>query len=181
MQLLTHLGLDTGYSNTNETIQRRAHCGMEKKLSDELPYIIKGPGYCKNLRELVSLGHRVDRLIVPMRDLFAAAESRRDIFRKRGLLGPGGLFGTDKPEDQERALAENLYGLFLAAAEFDIPVTLLLYPHLVRHPLYLYRKLKWLLGKTDFATFKESFRAVARPSFVHDYKPVQAQLGINPE
>jgi hypothetical protein len=83
VELLTHLGLDTGYSI--EEIERRkdcvSHAGLEGDiLKDDCPRVIKGPAICDIMDEILARRDiLIERVIVPMRDLHAAAESRRHV------------------------------------------------------------------------------------------------------
>ena len=78
-----------------------------------------------------------------MRDLFAAAESRRQVMRRTdpacyGGEVPGGLWDTRRPEEQEAVLAEKFHKLMHTIAVHDIPVTLLDFPRLTVNGDYLF-------------------------------------------
>jgi hypothetical protein len=124
----------------------------------------------------------IDYAIVPMRDLYAAAESRRSVSRRntdptrKQDEVPGGLWHTTVPEAQENVLTGQLYKLFLVLAEYDIPVTLLHFPRLVKDPEYLYGKIRFLLKGISFDQFLRAFRDVAVPELVHDFNLNNASI-----
>ena len=110
-----------------------------------------------------------------MRDLFAAAESRRDVVRRTGATGSaseviGGLLGTDRPEAQEQVLCTMLYPIIYALAKCNIPLTLLDFPRLATDPAYLFAKLSPIFPQVAQTTFDRSFRAVCRPDLIHDFR-----------
>ncbi len=112
VQLLTELGLDTGFENPHKQIYPQANAGMEKDLRDpDAPYIVKSPWICNYISDIFSDGDIViDHAIIPIRDLFSAAESRRRIsaISPDGHLPnviPGGLWDVVNPQDQEVVLS----------------------------------------------------------------------------
>lgn len=178
MQLLTELGLDTGFTSPHQGIYENCHAGMERELWQKgLPYIVKSPWICEYL-DSMQPDHEIviDHLIVPVRELFAAAESRRHVMRK--TLGPeaayaevpGGLWGTTDPASQERALAERFHRLIHAAVRSEIPLTFLHFPRIVRDPDYLRRTLEGVFGALDQEAFNTAFARIARPELVHDFR-----------
>jgi hypothetical protein len=124
IQLLTVLGLDTGFSDITSEVMKNSNAGMEKDIrAADAPYIIKSPWLCDYLGEVKDV--IIDHAIVPIRDLYSAAESRRDVAKRtdRALYAnvPGGLWHTEKPEEQEKVLAVQLHKLLSVIAERDIP------------------------------------------------------------
>lgn len=170
VQLLTALKLDTGFSDTTSGVFPGCNAGMEFGLSSpESPYYAKSPWFCDYLDDLIRSGKVViDHAIVPMRDLFAAAESRREIWRTNGPDAPGGLWHTDDPALQDSILAIQFHKLLHVITEHQIPLTLLAFPRLVRDADYLYSKLGPLLP-VDRQAFHEAFHAVSKPELVHNF------------
>ena len=177
VQLLTALKLDTGYDNPTSNIDPNCNAGMERDIRRKgEPYIVKSPFVCDHLDEAI-LGNRIviDHAIIPMRDLYSAAESRRAVHRKAGpTTRPeevlGGLMNTDAPEKQESVLAQMFHNLFFVIAKHDIPVTLLHFPRFVKEPEYLYKKTRFLFPDIGYDAFLQCFRDVSRPELVHDFK-----------
>lgn len=174
VQLLTELGLATGFSK-GHGVDTNSRAGMELDLRDpNSPYVVKSPWLCDYLDELLEGGDVVvEHAIIPVRDLYAAAQSRRHVAtaapdNPAGI--PGGLWHTTNPQDQESILTEQLYKLIYALAKHDVPTSLLLFPRLVNDSEYLFRKLKFLLGDIEYNAFQKAFQAVRRPEFVHDFK-----------
>lgn len=179
VQLLTRLGLETGYPDPNSGIFENCNAGMEWDLrAPDAPYVVKSPWLCDTLDEILSSGEVViDHALVPVRDLYEAAESRRDVMRRSppeaahsGIM-PGGLWLVDRPEDQEAALACQLYRLIRAVARHEVPLTLLDFPRIVHDPEYLFRRLSPALGGIDEEAFRLAFDAVSRPDQVHRFEP----------
>jgi hypothetical protein len=173
VQLLTELGLDTGFKK-GKKVDPNSHAGMELDIRDtNAPYVIKSPWLCDYLDEVLQEGNIiVDQAIVPMRDLYAAAQSRREVTRKALSADaeiPGGLWHTKNPDDQEAILVAQLYKLIFALAKHDVPLILLLFPRFIHDPQYLYEKIKFMLGDIKYDTFLEVFQAIRRPELVHDF------------
>jgi len=176
VQLLTVLGMDTGFDSPTSQIFANCNAGMELDIRQpNAPYFIKSPWLCDYLDEVVRDGSIViDHAIVPIRELYAAAESRREVSRNAGPDSrpdevPGGLWHTTSPNEQEAVLTRQLYMLLCAFADHDIPITLLSFPRFVTDPQYLYAKIGFLLKGIGYEAFLEGFRRVSRPELVHDF------------
>lgn len=175
VQVLTHLGLDTGFTIDNMEINCLGRCGLEQDAliwgATDAPYIIKTPWVTDHAIELFAREDiQIDRIFIPMRDLYAAAESRRWVTEKARGKGEGGLWKVNKPDEQEGILLTQLYNLILAISNTAISITLLQYPRLVRDSLYLYDKLKPILNEISYEKFKIEFKKIVRPDWVHDFK-----------
>ena len=87
VQLLTNLGLDTGFTSDDDHVYQTCNAGMERSLTEEkAPYIIKNPGYCETLEELLITGdYHIDHIFIPVRELFSAAQSRIKVSKKTSL------------------------------------------------------------------------------------------------
>jgi hypothetical protein len=185
VQLLTALGLDTGFTDVTSALYPNCDAGMERDIRDpDAPYIIKTPRLCDHLEEVLESGElTIDHAILPVRDLYSAAESRRDVTRRTDAALfpgeiPGGLWHTDIPELQESALAIQLYKLIHTISKRDIPVTLLYFPRLVNDCEYLYIKLGFLLNGIAHQSFQETFNQIARPQLVHDFRPASTSATL---
>ena len=193
VQLLTALDVETGFRDIYENVYENCHAGMEKDIHDpSAPYLIKDPSLCDELAQIVESGICViDHVFIPVRDLEAAAMSRISVsqqarkfqtkkFQKGHLrflftgardkrAVPGGLIGTDNPEEQSHILTEKLYRLIYAISVFDIPHTFLHFPRIIQDPRYLHQKLAPIIGDMDYSRFKQAFDDVVRPELVHDF------------
>jgi hypothetical protein len=177
VQLLTELGLDTGFPNANSGIWESCNAGMEWNIKQpNAPYVVKNPALCKDLEEVLEAGNTVvDCAIIPIRDLYASAESRRTVQRKLNKRDtPGGLILTKNPSEQENVLALQLHSLVHTLAKYDVPMTWLYFPRLVQDPEYLYGKLKSVLPGQNLETFLRAFRVVSRPELVHNFEQKSA-------
>ena len=185
---MTHLGLNTGFRV--EELDTRKHklsrAGLEFDIeSENCPFIFKSPRFCDYAEEVISRNDIIiEHVIVPMRDLNAAAESRRHVVRTgvselsffnqlKHLVRPrifrGGLWHTSKPKDQEDVLSIQIYKLILALSNTSIPITFMRYPRIVKDRMYLYEKLKPAIGNMDYDLFCEAFDKSARPALVHSF------------
>lgn len=179
VQLLTELGLETGFPK-GQVIDTKSRGGLELDIRDpQAPYVIKSPWLCDYLDEVLQGGEiLVDHAFIPVRNLYEAAQSRRHAASAAASNPgsvPGGLWHTEKPEEQERVLTEQLYKLIYALARHDVPVSLLLFPRLVNDPEYLFKKIRFLLGDVEYDTFKEVFHTLSRPEFVHNFNHGNSQ------
>lgn len=177
VQLLTSLGLETGFSNPYENIYPQANAGMEKDLRDpNAPYIVKSPWICDYIGDVLKEGDVViDHAIIPIRELYAAAESRRRISSDDPLghtpnIVPGGIWDAENPQDQEKVLAVKLYQLLDALIEHEVPVTFLKFPRFVNDPVYLYRKLWFLFQNINYKEFLSFHSLVFKPQLIHTFE-----------
>lgn len=183
MQLLTELGLDTGIGDPWSPVGFNADCkaGWEWNIyAADAPYIIKSPSYCTYLEEMLASGRvRIEHVFVPIRDLFSAAESRRNIQQRSGKVAQaavnGGHFGDAPAEAQEAVLAQIFHHLFETLAAWDVPHTLLSFPRIVDDPQYLFRKLAPLLRDVKYQDFEQAFTRIARPDWVSHFAADAAQ------
>ena len=157
IQLLTNLGLDTGFTGDDDHVHKTCNAGMERSLTAEkAPYILKNPDFCEKLEDaLVTGNYQIDHAFIPVRDLFSAAQSRikvseetpRHAIPKRLSKAPGGLWGTKDKSAQEEILARKFFQLVYVIVRYDIPHTFLEFPRLALDPAYTYGKLKGISRK----------------------------------
>lgn len=190
VELLTYLGLDTGF--TRESLESKKHkearAGLEHDIRREgCPYIVKNPSFHEYATEVLQRDDIViDHVLIPMRDLYAAAESRRFVekntlaqmsFAERLAVAeskealPGGLWLTysTEPGEQERILLWQFYDLLLALCDAAVPMTFMRYPRIVTDCPYLFEKLKPVLGDIKYEAFAAAFDKTARPGLVHNF------------
>ena len=174
VQLLTELGLDTGFSDAHAQIFSHANAGMESDIRNpNAAYIVKSPWLCDYLDDVLQQGDViVDHAIIPMRDLYSAAQSRRNVTHQAdpGLVNvPGGLWHTQEPGNQETVLTIQLYKLVQTLAKHDVPLVLLSFPRFITDPEYLYQRIRFLLGSISYERFLNAFQVISRPELVHDF------------
>lgn len=187
VQLFTALSLDTGFTDSASGVNLNCNAGMEWDIRHpDAPYIIKSPWLCDYLDDLLEARRIIiDHAIIPVRDLYSAAESRRDVTRRtdKSLYPggiPGGLWHTDKPEQQETVLVNQLYKIIYTIAKRDIPVTLLYFPRLAHNPEYLYGKIEFALKGISYERFLEAYRQVVQPEMVHEFR-AKDESGVLPK
>jgi hypothetical protein len=162
VELLTHIGLDTGFTVGNIPVFKNIYCnaGLENNLrGEDPPYIVKDPAFCDYCDQILeNKDIFVERVYIPVRDLTGAAESRRCV-SKNGHVA-GGLWGTNnmEPGAQELVLAKKQQNLLLSLAKTEIPIVFIHYPMMLQDAKYLYFKLldllwgrdTWHIVKTEF-------------------------------
>lgn len=174
VELLTMLGFDTGIDEKDICWKKNANAraGLEHNLRlGDAPYIVKDPAFCDYAGQITDNDDIViDHVYVPIRELTAAAESRRYVSSQGHVAG--GLWGTDsmQPGDQERVLAEKLYEMLFALSGAFIPVTFLKYPDMIWNRAYLYKKLMPLLKRVSLDWYLEVFDKVYNPKIMHDFE-----------
>jgi hypothetical protein len=177
VQLLTELGLDTGYARGTRSEDYFDHCaaGLESEMTVEAsPYIVKNPAFCETLPALLATRcFIIDQVLVPIRQLDQAAGSRIRVGGRDGLV-PGGLLGTSDPAAQKGILAERFHALMHSLVANDIPHTLLHFPRLAVDADYAWTKLRFLLPSVDQAAFTAVFRRVSHPELIHRFVPAGA-------
>jgi hypothetical protein len=176
VQLLTELGLDTGFSDPMSRVFANCNAGMEWDIRQpDAPYIVKSPHLCAQLDQVIEDRQVVvDHALVPIRNLHAAAESRRRVMARSDAKEwdgtvPGGLWLTDDPQQQEDVLSTQLYTLLETLARRTIPVTLLSFPKIVYDPRYLFGRIEFALNGASYEQFLAAFQITARPELVHRF------------
>jgi hypothetical protein len=170
------LGFDTGFKPNEIKLHRKFRGGLETGIEIDAPYIIKNPFFCNFAKEIFDNPDiEIEHIFVPIRNLFAAAESRRYVVRENKREStpkiPGGLVHTRSLEHgaQEGELMRMLYTLMLDTSETHIPLTLINYPRLVRDSFYLYKKLEPVLINISQIKFDSVFKSLIRPDWIHDF------------
>ncbi len=187
VQLLTHLGLDTGFTPDNLPMHEHARAGLESDIRDEhAPYIVKNPSLHTYLDEVLSSGNIViEHAIIPMRALEHAAASRRKVQNatidamppikrfthkiglKKGTYA-GGLI-TRNDRELEDVLLKNFYSLIIELSKHHIPITFIHYPTHIENADYLYQKLTPILGGISQNDFNRVHKQVARKDMVSSF------------
>lgn len=178
IELLTQLGLDTGFDPAHLKWVPMARAGLEHRFwrgKRPYHYITKSPFACDlSDAEFEAIAGRIEHAIVPIRRFEAAAASRIYVQelktgQKDGEVVAGGLWGTQSAADQEAVLRFKFTRLVEMLVYHDVPLTFLMYPRIVRDADYVYRKLHFLVGEIDLAVFRTVFAAVVRPDWVHQF------------
>jgi hypothetical protein len=171
VKLFGRLGFDIG--EPSEYFEH-ARAGLETDiLGPSAGYVVKDPDLTWRLGPLLNSGQLnredIDWLIVPLRNLEAAAASRVAISTDaREVHAPGGLIGTARPGKQRQQLAEMTYGLFQVAARYELPLIVLEYPLFARDVGYAYRRLLPVLGNYGEEEFTAAWSATVDPTLVRD-------------
>ena len=185
VDLLTHLGLDTGFQahETDAQKDKVSNAGLEFIVGEtSSPYIVKDPSFVDYANAVLSRDDiLVEHVFIPMRDISDVASSRRANqkvhFSKlslrerwRYIRQPyklyGGLLYTSSWEKgvQEDILVKKLYELLLSLARYHIPVTIIEFPYFISHPKYLFKKLSPLVEEIPYENFLTVFESLVDPS-----------------
>ena len=183
VQFLAACGVDTGESTV---VDDRAHAGLEIPLNHpEAPYLTKDPWlytYCDDL-DLDSIA--VDVVILPMRDLTDAANSRLiqekahvlenmpEHFARATSYGHviGGSIYSLETTDLERLLAVGFYRVLQWAVRHELTICLVDFPRLVEDGDYLIDALwPWLQTYCSKEEARAALAATAQPQLVTTMK-----------
>lgn len=179
VQLFTALGFNTGftYDEAMEWIDPLSHAGLEGSISDDFkPYVVKSLAYPDTIAEAQNAGSiKIHAAIIPMRDLVAAAESRRRVYYEAVALRldpfaqSGTLWQTLEPAWQEVALAMQFYRTVLPLVQCETPTYFPEFPRFAYDVEYLNRALAPLLSShgVTLRELQEAHRAVAKPELIH--------------
>jgi len=170
VQLLTDLGLDTGF-DPDAAIDRRVNAGLESAVdAPDAPRIVKSPELSRRLGSVLARGGIViDHVIIPIRDLDVATASRvRNTRYGADLHTWGGLFGTNRATRQREALAVMLAELMDTVARYDIDHTLLSFPRFAQDAAYTHRKLGFLAPEISAGHWEQALRARVDPTLIHE-------------
>jgi hypothetical protein len=175
VQLLTHAGLDTGWTPDEDGFNPEIRAGCEYPWPPEpsresfarMARVLKSPEWSFRLREYVERGYlEVDHVFIPVRDLRQAAHSR---------IEAGLYWGVDDASGspvaaQEEVLARALGRLMETVVVLDLPHTYLRFPDLVDSADYCYSRLceglPELRGERWRERFPRSHAALAKPESV---------------
>jgi len=176
VQLLTRLGLDTGFTPYQEPVQAEWRAGCEHVVEGPFqppfteltgvlaaaPYILKSPEWALSLKAFVQHGlMEVDHVLIPVRDLDVAARSRLDV----GLGWQ--VCETDDYEyqvmDQASVHALALGRALEACLICDLPYTLLTFPRLVTDWTYCYERVTRAFPNLERLEFKHRWSHLAKP------------------
>jgi len=179
VQLLTELGLETGFTKDNWRGHYYDHCqaGLERELTDrDAPRIVKNPALTLTLPELWRAGKAppIEHVFIPIRDLQSAARSRVRVGGDNHEV-PGGLWLTTEPERQAEALAVAFHEFTYALAKEGVPFTCLAFPRFATDVEYCFSKLRFLLTGITSEEFRTVFQRCARPELIHSFTGENAQ------
>lgn len=173
VELLTHLGLETGFNADTVTGLKDeiGRAGLEKDIrKDDCPFIVKSPWFCDIAEEVLQRPDvNIEHIFIPIRELGAAAESRRFVTQSGSRYG--GLWHTTSSEigQQENILLQQLYKVLFASSDVDIPITFIRYPKLTKDSEYLYKKLKPIMTRVSYQKFDDQFRKIVQPQLVNSF------------
>jgi hypothetical protein len=173
VQLFGALGFDVGFSPEKlADIDPVSHAGLEHSPVRywEYPLVVKSPAFSASLRDLLTQRLiKVRSVIVPVRNIKDAAESRRQVTAKGSKRGA--LWGTVIPSEQEAVLLGVFHELICTVAEYGLPHVFIAFPLYVRDPDYAFRQLEPVLSNYGVSgpEFLAAFAKVVRPDLVSDF------------
>ena len=170
VQVLTDLGLDTGYDGS-ATVDARVNAGLERSLvGPDTPWIVKSPQLSSTLGAVLDAGDaRVEHVIIPIRDLDVAAASRvRNTKYGSDLHTWGGLLGTNRATRQRDALNEMLADLLFTIARHELPHTLLVFPRFTSDWEYTHRQLSFLAPEIPATEWRDALVRRVEPGLIHE-------------
>lgn len=194
VQYFTALGFDTGYTLEHALgrVDPISKAGLEHPVrrvlrqGKQMPYVAKSPSFGKNLVPFMNRGEiKIKHCIIPMREISAAAESRRHVNQQALETGktikdkqPGGLIAKrkggaeDGGRDQELHLAMQFHQFLYTMVDNEVPVHFLRFPAFARGEQDIFAALEPIMVEHG-VTKEESdqaFTTVAKPDLIHEFK-----------
>lgn len=188
VQYFTALGFDTGFTleQALDRVDPISNAGLEQSVrrtlaqGRPLAYVAKSPYFGANLDDYLASGAlRVKACIVPVRELFSAAESRRSVSRAATEAGvsadgahPGGLVRPKRAgKRQEEHLAVAFHQLVHTMLSHDVPLHFLRFPEFARGEQDLFLALGPLLAEHGVTREEHdaAFARVVRPDLISDF------------
>lgn len=182
VRILTVAGADTGFNDRQlrEAAKNIGRAGLERGVSEKnrhnLPQVVKSPHLVNVLpRILAEKWFEIGLVIVPMRELEAAAQSRVSVHEnalKNGMdpkRAPGGLWKTDEPTEQRQVLAEQFYRTLEPLVAYDVPHTLVSFPRFALEDQYFDEKIAKTLQEVmgfDRNSIMDAYRRECRPEMI---------------
>jgi hypothetical protein len=191
VRYLSALGLETHLTRRGEAawLDEQAQAGLEDfpfgPASDDLPYVIKNPMLYEFIDQVIADPDiAIDGVIIPMRDLNEATDSRvilerRSMYEHLPWLGymekpwesvgnvAGGLIHSLNATDEARLLATGFHLLVERLVRANVPFVLLDFPRIVNDADYLYEKLQPLVPAMPHReTANAAFAGIAEPAMV---------------
>ena len=156
IKLFSFLEFNTGYDRSNYEFSIFPNCnsGMER-LYDDPYYVLKNPTFIVDIEKIVNdASVIVKRVIIPLRDLTAAAKSRAFYGEK-----PGGLWNAVDEASQIEFYKNILLNYIEISTKYDISTIFINYEKMIIDKVYLFRKLKNMLDEKniDFETFSRVY------------------------
>ena len=184
IELLTNLGLDTGFKPGEIELDEIARAGLELDIRDEnAPYIVKNPWFMDYAKEVFARKDiEIEHIFIPVREIHAAAKSRslvdkqarsqmdilRRFFKKSSTI-KGAYWHAKNQKEQERVLLDKMFNFLLNVSDTYIPVTFLRFPRIVNEAEYLFKKLSPILSGISYTEFSTVFNEIANPGLVHNF------------
>lgn len=151
--LLTELGLDTGFEkgNYDQHVASESKGGLEYGSVQAKPYILKNPTFSLMIPEIIK-EVKVDMVYIPVREIKEASNSRIMYGNRQG-----GLWQTDKNEEQYEKIGFTVGKVVSDIVENNIPYELISFSQMTKDPKYLFDKLKFALKDISFETFYSAY------------------------
>jgi hypothetical protein len=169
VQLLTEVGLNTAADRLRYS--RKARAGLEYDVRRaDAPYIVKSPAFSQIVDEVLADPNIcIERVIIPVRDLKAASDSRIRVQQRKtaGLPDPnvvvaGGLWGTMNPGRQPAVLARHFHHLVQRLVAHDIPITFLAFDRM-NDAQYLFDRLAPILTGVSIERLSSAIDKIFKP------------------
>lgn len=146
IKLFSFLNFDTGYTkdNYNNFIYKNCNSGMEKSYQDN-HYIIKNPTFIADIKKIINDKNiKVKFVIIPLRNLKAAALSR-----VKNDRGKGGLWNATNLKTQIQYYKDILTDYMFIMTKYDINTIFINFEKMITDKQYLYNKLENILKEKN--------------------------------
>lgn len=154
MRLFTLLNLDTGYSsnNINNSIFSNCNSGMEKEWNAK-HRIIKNPRFAVTLNVFKQNNVKIDYIIMPIRNLDDAAQSRVN----HGNHAGGLIYNSRDKNEQIQCYYKMISEVICYTILNDTPLILLNFDKMTTDDSYLYDKLLPVLDNISYEDFQNAY------------------------
>ncbi|QKF94462.1 hypothetical protein QKU48_gp1004 [Fadolivirus algeromassiliense] len=154
MRLFTLLKLSTGFSpeTMNAYIHKNCNAGLERSNLNTSVKIIKNPTFMTQIQTFVNQKHKIELVIVPMRDLNESAQSRVNNGKKAG-----GLFNATDLKSQVAYYNKALDILKTDCNKNNIPILFIEFNKMISNSEYLFNLLKPVINNISFQAFNDAY------------------------
>jgi hypothetical protein len=160
IKLFSFLDFNTGYNRINYKLSISSNCnsGMERNYKEDY-YILKNPRFIHNIEHIVKdTSIKIKNIIIPIRDLEIAANSRVKNGRENG-----GLWNAKDKLSQINFYKNILTNYICVSTKYDINTIFIDFDKMTNDKLYLFNKLKNILDEKniDLEKFSHIYNEVS--------------------
>ena len=146
IKMFSFLEFNTGYDRNNykSHVSNNCNAGMEKHYSAKYN-VIKNPSFMEQIEDIAKdPSIKIKNVIIPIRDLNAAAQSRVKHGKRHG-----GLWGAKDEVSQINFYKNLITNYIIISTKYDINTIFIDFDKMIKNKKYLYNKLKNILDEKN--------------------------------